>query len=568
MHQPHSREFGHQTIFQLLDKRAAERPKDEAVILYDEQSKRHCLTFGKLHFLSQTLAAAMATKDLGYGDKVAIFMPTCLEFIVCFMALNRLGTNVIVIPFSESVGVLSDVLSDSKCSGLFCHLDQDQRKKKDLIDALHKKKISAGAQFVLKYLVTVGNLIQCDVSGNSYQYEVLLASEKTTGLKLLQQIETKVQLDNPAMNLLTSGSSGKPKLCQFTNQSLVVAIETTSDRLNINSKSRLFRTWPFSWAPGIGALLTIAVNGATCVFLSPVLLLKENRIEFFFKVLSEEKCNFASVPPALIYDTINNPSVLSSFDLSCLQSFESGGQLLLHTQIAKFIDLFPNVDFILVYGATETFGLVSSATYKKENISNTEQYGVMEVGPHFEVKVVDPRGNIVPVNNFGEIYIRSPTIFLEYLGNPQATLDSKTRTGWWRSQDIGTMDNKGKIKILGRMGNAINRATELLYPAEFEVKISKNHLVAKVAVVAVPDQRLYEEVCACVVLKDQGDHDSQRAELEEWYEEVWPESADGASLRPGYTIFFKEFPLTRTMKPDRRKLRKMALENLGLQEVK
>ena len=130
------------------------------------------------------------------------------------------------------------------------------------------------------------------------------------------------------------------------------------------------------------------------------------------------------------------------------------------------------------------------------------------------------------------------------------------------------MDDKGRIKIYGRTGDAINRATDTAYPAKFEVDIAKNHVVARVVVVGVPDQRLYEEVCACVILKDDAHPESQKIELEEWYEEMWPDNADGSSWRPGYTIYLKEFPMTRTMKPDRRVLRKIAVEKLGLEEEK
>ena len=130
------------------------------------------------------------------------------------------------------------------------------------------------------------------------------------------------------------------------------------------------------------------------------------------------------------------------------------------------------------------------------------------------------------------------------------------------------MDGKGRIKIYGRTGDAINRATDTAYPAEFEVDITKHPLVAKVVVVGVPDQWLYEEVCACIILKDHVHPDSQKVEMEEWYKEMWPDNADGSSWRPGYTIYLKEFPLTRTMKPDRRALRKIAVEKLGLEVEK
>lgn len=569
VHQPHPRAFNHRTVFQLLDKRAEERRFEEAMILYDQQNTRQSLTFGELQCRSQVLAASLAAKGLGRGDRVALLLPNILEWAVSFMALNRLGANVVAVPLAESPGFIADVLSNLRCAGLICHLNPDQKKRKLLLDVIYKAKENSGKHSFIKHLVTVGGSIQWDDPGVAYQYEDLIASKFPTDLKLLQQNENKVQFDDPSVMLLTSGTTGRPKWIQHTNQSIVVALDIEPICVKYDCNSRGFNSFPFSWVPGLGSLCTVAVVGATWVFTSPGLLSKENAAELLLDVLSREKCNTAEFPPLLIHDIINNPSLLDRYDLSCLQRVSTGGQVVSHNQAAKFLDLLPNIEFTVGYGATETFTFVSTATYNRDGVANLEQYGWMDIAPHFEVKVTDPQGNILPVNIFGEIHVRCHAIFLHYLEDLKVNLKSKSPVGWWSSRDLGVMDEKGRIKIFGRMGDAIKRATDLLYPAQFELEIAKNHLVEKVTVVGVPDQRLYQEVCACVVLKDPAsDHEVVRVELEEWYHQVWPADEDGLSNRPGYTIFLKEIPLTRTMKPDRNALKRLAVEKLGLQDVK
>ena len=80
-----------------------------------------------------------------------------------------------------------------------------------------------------------------------------------------------------------------------------------------------------------------------------------------------------------------------------------------------------------------------------------------------------------------------------------------------------------------RCRDAINRATDTFYPAEYEKIMVQHPLVARVQMVGVPDQRLYEEMCACVVLKEHKDLESKRTAIEKWYDEQWPPNADGLS---------------------------------------
>ena len=130
---------------------------------------------------------------------------------------------------------------------------------------------------------------------------------------------------------------------------------------------------------------------------------------------------------------------------------------------------------------------------------------------------------------------------------------------------MGEMDENGRLKILGRKGDRIRRATETYYPAYFESFIAKHSSVAQVIVIGVPDQRLYEEICACVVFKDGQDQDDSRlAELESWFQMQCPLNAVGLSWKPGHIVSFDKFPRTRSGKPDRLAIRRIAMEKLDI----
>ena len=132
-------------------------------------------------------------------------------------------------------------------------------------------------------------------------------------------------------------------------------------------------------------------------------------------------------------------------------------------------------------------------------------------------------------------------------------------------KDMGEMDENGRLKILGRKGDRIRRATETYYRAYFESFIAKHSSVAQVIVIGVPDQRLYEEICACVVFKDgQDQDDSKLAELESWLQMQCPLNAVGLSWKLGHIISFDKFPRTRSGKPDRLAIRRIAMEKLDI----
>ena len=242
---PYYQQLEHRTISQMLDKRAAKHAQKEAIILYDEQKQRHCLTFGQFQRQSQSLAAALLAKGLGRCDRVAHLLPNCLEFAISFMALNRIGANVVVIPQRGSAEYIKVLLVQLKCVGLLCYVDEDETKRKALMDAIHDMKktglIGGDGESVMKCLVTLGAQVKWEAPlGLVHQYEELLSSQQPKDMNWLEKTEQSIQFDDSAVVLLTSGSTGTPKACQFTNQSVALAHGSVCACLNFTCKSRHF----------------------------------------------------------------------------------------------------------------------------------------------------------------------------------------------------------------------------------------------------------------------------------------------------------------------------------------
>jgi fatty-acyl-CoA synthase len=138
--------------------------------------------------------------------------------------------------------------------------------------------------------------------------------------------------------------------------------------------------------------------------------------------------------------------------------------------------------------------------------------------PHFftEVRIADENGRMVPRGTVGEIEITGPNVFAGYLGLPDATAAAFTADGWFRSGDLGYLDDDGYLFIADRLKDLIISGGENIYPAEVENLISDIEGVSGVAVVGVPDERWGEVPWAVVTVRDGADIDTEtvRARLD------------------------------------------------------
>jgi len=133
---------------------------------------------------------------------------------------------------------------------------------------------------------------------------------------------------------------------------------------------------------------------------------------------------------------------------------------------------------------------------------------------------------------------------------------------WHHLSDLCSFTQQGQLKLYGRIDHLIKCATESIQPIEIEQVLSKHPDVHKVCACGVPDQRLYNKICACIVMKE-GKKGDQPA-FQKWSEENFDEMSSGLSLAPHYYVFLESFPLTKSGKLCRRQTKELAIKKLGL----
>ena len=213
--------------------------------------------------------------------------------------------------------------------------------------------------------------------------------------------------------------------------------------------------------------------------------------EFLLRALQEEECTFALFVPYQLHDVCRYAET-HAVDFGNIRLTLWGGSMMTDTEWRKRLDLFPNL--ISLYGSTEVIIALQrmDPNSYEERIGNTG-YALANT----EVKIADENGNAMTIGQIGEICIRSyRTAQLRYIG--QEIRSSMFEGGWFRMGDLGRMDGKGRLTVLGRCKHSIKRATIMIYPASVERLISPHKDVESVVVVGLPDERLGRaSVCLC-----------------------------------------------------------------------
>ena len=187
--------------------------------------------------------------------------------------------------------------------------------------------------------------------------------------------------------------------------------------------------------------------------------------------------------PAMMRALLGHPD-LDSFDLTSLKVVASGGDTV-PAAMVRAAEQRLGVRFSTVYGQTELSPIVAQTSPSDSATEKAETAG----GPldHVEVKVVDPvSGRTLPCGESGEICARGYQVMVGYSDMPDATAETIDTDGWLHTGDLGSMDERGFIRITGRIKDMIIRGGENIYPREIEAALAEHPRVAGAVVVGLP----------------------------------------------------------------------------------
>jgi len=302
--------------------------------------------------------------------------------------------------------------------------------------------------------------------------------------------DENVSLDDPALILYTSGTTGQPKGALLTHGNMTWnSFNVLVDYDFISSDVALMIAPMFHVASlGMGVLPTLLKGGT--VVLEPKF--EPGRT---LRLIERHGATVISGVPTTFQLLCEHPDWVTT-DISTLQKLTCGGSAV-PTRVLEAYEK-RGLSFSGGYGLTETApGATSLAPHKSR-----EKAGSAGL-PHFftDVRIVDETGTEVSTGQVGEIQISGPNVIREYWNRAEATAESYAAHVWFRSGDMGYIDEHGYLFISDRLKDMIISGGENIYPAEIELVISEVESVSSVAVIGIPDEKWGEVPCAVVTVR-------------------------------------------------------------------
>ena len=512
------------TIGDWLDRAANDFATSEAIVV-PWQGVRW--TWTELRDQCDALARGLSRLGLAVGDRVGILSPNCVEWVLTQLATARLGLVLVSINPAYRTHELGHAL---RLAGVRALVTANNFKTSDYVGMLADLMPatagdSEGPLFdpnlpELRYVIEIaGSTAAARIDFNS-----LLIDEGDL---------PKPNLDagQPINIQFTSGTTGAPKGATLSHRNLLHNAACAAAGMRLGPEDKLCIPVPLYHCFGmVLGVLVCLTSGATIIFPGPAF-----EPGLVLRTVEEERCTGLHGVPTMFLAMLDHGE-FKSFDLSSLRTGIAAGALCPAPMMRRMVDEMNLKEITIAYGMTETSPLSTQTASDADLETRTETVGTMI--PQFEGRVIDEEGNLVPAGTAGEYCSRGPGVMIGYWNQPDATA-AAIRDGWMHSGDLATMDERGRVRIVGRIKDMIIRGGENIYPAEVELFLSTHPAVADAAVFGIPCERFGEQVCAWIRPKAPLD----AAELLAWCRERISHHKVPARIR-----IVEEFPMTVTGK--------------------
>ncbi|MBX0294671.1 long-chain fatty acid--CoA ligase [Haloarcula nitratireducens] len=361
----------------------------------------------------------------------------------------------------------------------------------------------------------------------------------------------ELEEERPAGLCYTSGTTGRPKGVEYTQQMLwshTMALQTPQG-LPLAEDDVVMPVVPMFHVNAWGLPFSATAGGAKHVYPGP----QPEPADLAHLIESEGVTITAGVPTVWLglMDYVKENDV----DLSTLDRLVVGGSAAPEAMIRFFDD--HGVELVHAWGMTET-APVGAVSHLKHDLEDADYETQLEkrskqglIVPGLEFEVVDDEGEAVPHDGeaYGELLIRGPWVTTEYFARPEAT-EQEFENGYLKTGDVVSVDEDGYIKIVDRSKDVIKSGGEWISSQELENELMAHESVSEAAVIGVPHERWQERPLALVVPAEDADTDSLAGELREHVLDSYPKW-----WVPDSVVTIDEVPKTATGKFDKQTLR-------------
>jgi len=433
----------------------------------------------------ERLALHLLKLGLRPRDRLVMQLPNIPEFVYLYFALQKVGVIPVMALPNHRYTEISHFMKLSQAAGYAMPARMGDFAFAGLAAALRQECSS------MRWLFVAG-AEEADLPDTIILSELL---QTDSNLKPEKLQDIKIEASDPALFLLSGGTTGVPKLIPRTHNDYIYNSQAAAAINDIQPDDALLLVLPIAHnfplaCPGLQGFF---MHGARAV------LSTSTRAIDIFTLIERERITHLELVPTLLIRLVNDP-MLGQYNLSSLRVINSGGQKL-QSEVKRLTErLIPTCKVQEVFGMAE--GLLCYVRLDDSDEIRYETVG-RPVSPGDEIRLVDDEGREVASGEIGELLVRGPYTIRGYYCAPEHNARAFTPDGFYRTGDLMRRHASGNYIVEGRKKDLINRGGEKISAEEIENLILSHPAVLNVACIPMPDPVLGERVCAFVILREE-----------------------------------------------------------------
>jgi long-chain acyl-CoA synthetase len=490
----------------LLRDSASKHPDQTALIFGAAVGSRimdASLSYRQLDEQVDRFAAGLQALGVGQGDRVAVMLPNCPQFVIAAYATWRIGAIMVCCNPLYVAREIEHLVNDSSTE-TFVVMSSVYEQVKDIRPGTSIKRVvvtNVKEYFpgLLKFLFTLtkekkeGHRVDISGEADTYWFQDVIQSGRTPP----EPVE--IAPEDAATLIYTGGTTGVPKGAQLTHRNLV----SNATLLNVWAKSRqalevMLAVMPYFHIYGLTAGMNTPICNANTILLIPN---PRDMVHVLGSIQKHRATYYPGVPTMFV--GFNNFPDRDKFDLTSLR-FAVSAAAPMPPEVQQRFEQITGGKLVEAYGLTET-----SPAVTMDPIDKPRPHSIGVPLPDCDLKIVDVDTGTeeMSVEEIGEIIIKGPPVMKGYWNMPTETANALRvgpdgEPGWFYSGDIGYMDKDGYFHIVDRKKDMIIAGGYNIYPADVEAVLYEHPKVQEAAVIGVSDPRRGETVKAFVILKE------------------------------------------------------------------
>jgi len=495
---PFNLTYPEETVDQLFRKTVSKYPESIALIYFNKK-----LTYGQLGKLVEQLAGELVQLGIKPGDKIALLLANCPQYVIAYYAILAVGAVVVPVNPLSTEPELLHIFRDSQVKAAIC-LDLLAERLENVRDTMHQAgethllqytyytSLNEYMPFPLKLLYPLTRKLSPEGKARlktAKRFKDLLKGNTILKEYPSQKVDVHKDL---AVLIYTGGTTGRPKGVMLSHYGLVTNAFQAISWVSMNNKDRLVTVLPVFHGFGMSVCMNAPMfSGASTI------LIPRFEAKAVLQAIHKHKPTYFAGVPTMYIAMINYPK-LKKYSLSSLVGCFVGAAALA-PEVKRSFEELTGARLMEGYGLTEGVNALCCNPLHGEN--KTGSIGIPFPDVNFKIRDIDTGEKDLPPGETGELVIQCPDLMLGYYNRPEETAYA-LRNGWLYTGDIATMDEEGYFYLVDRKKDMIITGGFNVYPREVEDVLYEHPAVREACVVGVKDGYSGERVVAYVSLKE------------------------------------------------------------------